>query len=249
MKIPTPKALVLAALAGLVASGAALAAPKYTEIEVSDGGAIVGTLLAGAEVQAESKSYTISKDPEICGEGTREVGFVRVAEGKLLDAVVFLVKVTEGKPFDPASATLRLNQEGCEFTPYLGVIQNRGELIALNSDPTLHNIHAYELIGKARRTILNVSQPNQGDVVNKQIKARKGDGLKIECDAHDFMHSFVFVARNPYYAVVAEDGSFVIDDIPAGTYRIAVWHGQLGTREMGEVEVSANGQTRLDLTY
>ncbi|HHH89622.1 MAG TPA: hypothetical protein ENK45_03545 [Aliiroseovarius sp.] len=249
MKTPIFKALAFAAMASLATSGTAMAASKYSEVEVTDGGAISGTLMAGDDVQAESKSYTISKDTAVCGEGTREVNFVRVADGHLLDAVVFLVKVKEGKPFDEATATLTLNQEGCEFQPFLSVIRNKGEMTALNSDPVLHNIHVYELIGKARRTLLNVSQPNQGDEVTKEIKVRKGDGLKIECDAHDFMHGFVFVAKNPYYAVVGEDGTFTIDNIPAGTYKIAVWQGQLGTKDMGEVEVSAGGETTIDLTY
>lgn len=223
-------------------------AAKYSEIDVTDGGSIVGSVSAG-EAQSETKSYTISKDPEICGEGTRDVNFVRVNDGMLQDAVVFLEKVKEGKAFPPELATLTLTQEKCEFSPALGVISNKGEMTAINSDHTLHNIHVYELIGKARRTVLNVSQPNAGDVVTKEIKVRKGNGLKVECDAHDFMHSFVFVAKNPYYAVVDDNGGFAIGDIPAGKYKITVWHGLLGEVEGGEVEVTASGETKFDLSY
>ena len=244
---PIFKALAIASAATLAALPAI--AGKYTEIEVTDGGTITGTLMAGDDVQAESKSYTISKDTAICGEGTREVNFVRVVDGHLLDAVVFLVKVGEGKPFPEELATLTIDQKACEFVPAMSVIANKGDMTAINGDATLHNIHVYELIGNARRTLLNVSQPNEGDEVTKQIKVRKGDGLKVECDAHDFMHAFVFVAKNPYYAVVNDDGTFTIDNIPAGTYSVAVWQGQLGTKDMGSVEVTASGETTLDLTY
>jgi len=223
-------------------------AAGYTEVEVTNGGSIVGSVSAGAQV-SESKTYTISKDPEICGEGTREVNFVRVNEGMLQDAVVFLSKVGEGKAFPPELATLTLKQEGCEFAPALGVMSNLGELTALNADHTLHNIHTYELIGNARRTVMNVSQPNAGDEVTKKVKLRKGNGMKVECDAHDFMHSFVFVARNPYFAVVDENGQFSIGDIPAGSYQIMVWHGFLGEVKGGTVEVTAGGETTVDLTY
>ena len=232
----------------LVGFAGAVHAATYNEIEVTDGGSIVGSVSAG-DAAAESKSYTISKDPDICGEGSRTVDFVRVNEGMLQDAVVLLEKVKEGKAFREEIKTLTLTQEACQFLPALGVIANLGELTAINSDATLHNIHTYELIGNARRTVMNVSQPNAGDTVTKEIKLRKGNGMKVECDAHDFMHSFVYVAKNPYYSVVDENGQFEITDVPAGTYDIMVWHGLLGEIEGGEVTVDANGEVTFDLSY
>jgi Polysaccharide lyase family 4, domain II len=237
-----------ACLIALLGFASVADAAKYKEIEVTDGGTIVGQVSAGDEAPL-TKSYTISKDPEICGEGTREVDFVRVKDGMLQDAVVFLEKVKEGKAFAPENLSLTLTQKGCEFSPRLGVMANKGELTALNSDNTLHNIHTYEIIGKARRTVMNVSQPNQGDTVTKKIKLRKGNGMKIECDAHDFMHSFVYIAKNPYFSVVDENGRFEIGDVPAGTYNITVWHGALGEVEGGEVTVAANGEVTFDLSY
>lgn len=223
-------------------------AASYKEVNVTDGGTLDGSVSAG-DAEPEAKTFTISKDPNICGEGTRVVDFVRVNDGMLLDAVVFLEKVKEGKAFPPELASLTLNQERCQFSPVLSVMSNEGELTAVNADATLHNIHTYELIGKARRTVLNVSQPNQGDEVTKEVKLRKGNGMKVECDAHDFMHSFVFVAKNPYFSVVDENGNFSIGDIPAGKYDVVVWHGFLGEIEAGEVEVGAGGEVSLELSY
>lgn len=245
MKNFLAKSACTIAMMGFVGTAHAAA---YSEIEVTDGGTIVGSISAG-EAVSESKTYTISKDTDICGEGTRTVDFVRVNEGMLQDAVVFLEKVKEGKSFPEEIMTLTLTQEACEFAPALGVIANLGELTAINSDHTLHNIHTYELIGNARRTVMNVSQPEAGDTVTKGIKLRKGNGMKIECDAHDFMHSFVYVAKNPYYSVVDENGSFEITDVPAGTYAIMVWHGKLGEIEGGEVTVDANGEVTFDMSY
>ena len=113
----------------------------------------------------------------------------------------------------------------------------------------MHNIHTYEQIGRARRTIFNVSQPNAGDVVTKTVKARKGVGMKVECDAHDFMHSFVFIAPNPYFAKVKDDGTFEIADVPPGKYKINVWHGTSGIKKGGKVEVAADGTATVDFSY
>jgi hypothetical protein len=245
MKINLATTACVLALTSLATAGHAA---KYKKVDVDDGGIIAGNVSAG-DVEAEVKTYTISKDTEICGEGTREVAFVRTNDGMLQDAVVFLEKVKEGKAFGEDINKLTLNQEKCEFKPFLGVIANLGELTATNSDPTLHNIHTYEQIGKARRTLMNVSQPNQGDSVTKEVKLRKGNGMKVECDAHDFMHSFVYVAKNPYYSVVDENGHFEIGDIPPGKYDVVVWHGALGEVEAGEIDVPASGEVSLDISY
>ena len=178
------------------------------------------------------------------------MSFVQINDaGMLMNAVVFLKDVEEGKAFDKNTIDLTLTQEKCEFSPALGVMANKGNLTAINSDHTLHNIHTYEQIGTSRRTVMNVSQPEANDEVTKEVKLRRGNGMKVECDAHDFMHSFVYVAKNPYYSVVNEQGGFSIDGIPAGTYEVVMWHGFLGEVEVGEVTVSAGGETTMDLSY
>jgi len=219
----------------------------YKAMKVTNGGSIAGQVKLGS-AKTETKTYTISKNPEVCGTGTRDVPFVRANGDALRDAVVYLVKVKEGKAFKSGLMKLTVNQKKCQFMPYLSVMENGGELEAVNSDPVLHNIHTYELIGRARRTVMNVSQPEQGNIVTKKVKLRRGAGMKVECDAHDFMHAFVFVAKNPYYAVVNDKGQFEIKDVPAGKYKINVWHGVLGEKK-GTVTVTAGGTATVDFSY
>ena len=79
----TKSAMVLAML-GLAT---AASAKGYKEVEVSDGGSFIGTVAAGA-AEAETRSYTISKGTDICGEGSREVSFVQINDaGMLMNAV------------------------------------------------------------------------------------------------------------------------------------------------------------------
>ncbi len=238
--------IALTAAASMAFSVSAQAA-KYKEIDVSGGGTITGKVNIGS-AKAKVQDYTISKNPEVCGSGNRTVSFIREGNGGLLDAVVYLDKVKEGKKFPAGLKKITVDQKRCEFIPYLSVMQNQGELEAINSDPVLHNIHTYELIGRARRTVLNVSQPEKGNIVTKKIKLRKGAGMKVECDAHDFMHAFVFVARNPYYAVVNDSGEFEIKDVPPGKYTIKAWHGTLGEKK-GKVTVKADGTAKVDFTF
>ena len=232
---------------GVIAFLSPAQAAKYKEGDVANGGTITGKVLAGS-AKPNVRKYTISKDTDVCGTGERLVPMVEIKDGALMNAVVFLEKIKAGKKFPSGLTKNTLDQKKCSFEPYLSFMRNKGTLEAVNSDTVLHNIHVYEQIGRARRTVLNVSQPEKGSIVTKKIKLRKGAGMKIECDAHDFMHAFVFVARNPYFARVNDKGEFEIKDVPAGKYKIKVWHGFLGEKK-GMVEVKAGGTAKIDFSY
>ena len=229
----------------------AQAARKYEDIQVTDGGTISGKVLLG-NAKVESETFAITKDHESCGTGTHTVGWVRASGDALLDVVVYLDKVEAGKLFLKEAEAIVVDQKNCRFTPYLQVMANGGEIKVLNSDPVLHNVRAFELFPTAnnrtmRRTIFNVSLPDF-DTYAKKVSLRRGRALKLECSTHSTMHAWVFLARNPYYAIVDKNGAFTITDVPPGTYAVKSWHGQLGEQEL-TVEVKANVNAEVTFSY
>ena len=45
------------------------------------------------------------------------------------------------------------------------------------------------------------------------------------------MSAFVAVTDHPYHTVTDASGTYEIRDLPAGTYRVRIWHEELGTQE------------------
>ncbi len=240
------KLLISTTIAGLCAVPLVGQASTYKEVAVSNGGTITGTVAYSGK-ERKPKIYSVTKDNDICGTEARRIEYVRVNNGKLMDSVVYLEKVKEGKAFPADIGNGTVIQEGCEFIPFLGVMKNKQKISAINKDPILHNIHTYEILGRVKKTVFNISQPDQ-NTVTKTVKLKKGAAMKVECDAHDFMHSFVFVAKNPYFSVVAEDGSYKIDNIPAGNYKIKAWHGTLKDQK-GKIDVAAGGTVTMDFNF
>lgn len=230
-------------------------AQSYTAKDVSGGGKLSGKVTFKGAVP-EPTNFPIEKNPDICGTGVRIVRSVTVdGSGGLQHAVVYFNKVAEGKAW-PAPLENKwgkpkgwqLNQKKCTFTPWMTVISNKSNLEVINRDPVLHNIHTYELIGKVRVTMFNEAQPKQGYTFNKKIKMRRGTTMKVECDAHNFMHAYIKVLKNPYFAITAADGSYSIDQVPAGKYKVTVWHSDLGEMSK-EIEVAGGGSVTLDHTF
>ena len=231
-----------------LATAAAVSMPAlagYKVVDVSNGGSITGKISFTGKDKAP-QIYKVAKDTDTCGTENRVIDYVDVKDGALRNVVIYLDKVKSGKKFDKIEA--KIDQKGCAFLPFFSVMTNDTNFEATNSDPVLHNIHTYEIMGRAKKTVMNVSQPKQGATTKKKVKLKRGAGMKIECDAHDFMHGFVFVAKNPYYAIVADDGTYTLKDIPAGKYTVKAWHGTLGEQK-GKANVAAGASATVDFTF
>lgn len=230
----------------LAAAFATTTAYGYTAQDVSGGGKLSGKITHTGTVPPPL-TILMEKNPEVCGTGSREIPDIYVdGSGGLQYAVVYFEKIAAGKKWD--GKQIQLNQKGCKFQEWLQVMEAKTELEIINRDPVLHNIHTYEIIGRVRVTIFNEAQPTQGYTFKKKIKMRRSPIMKIECDAHNFMHAWMLVLKNPYYAITAPDGSYSIDQIPAGKYKVTVWHSALGKKQQ-EIEITAGGTAKLSHVF
>ena len=55
--------------------------------------------------------------------------------------------------------------------------------------------------------------------------------IPIKCNVHSWMHAYIGVVDNPYFAVTGPDGTFEWKNVPPGDYTIGVWHEKLGEQE------------------
>ena len=169
-------------------------------------------------------------------------------DGSLRGVIVYLHKVKQGKAFPKKIQSVVVDQKKCAYVPYLQIVAEGGKVTILNSDAAHHNIHTYEIIGRSKRSMWNISQPKFRKKVVRKAKVRRSPIVRIECDVHNWMKGFLFVARSPYFAIVSGDGTFRIKDIPPGKYSLRAWHPALGMKKK-KVAVSAGGKETAAFTF
>ena len=247
------QALAVVPISVLILSAGAQSA-TYNEVAVSDAGSISGKVTFEGELPADAvEQIAITKNPEVCGEGYREIVWVDVNDGALRGSFVFIEKIAEGKPWpQPDGGHYMIMQKNCRFTPWAQVIKP-GPITIRNDDVgVLHNINTRELIGVERgrvvkRTMFNFGQPETGDI-NQEVKPRRSPFIAINCEAHNFMFGFMMAPSHPYAVVVHEDGSFSLSDVPPGTYVVKAWHPRFGLRE-AEVTVPSRDVVEFNFVF
>jgi plastocyanin len=163
------------------------------------------------------------------------------ADGSLANVFVHLEGSFPKTPVPKTPAVL--DQRACVYVPrVIGAVVGQ-TLEVRNDDNLLHNVHS--LTGKSNA--FNVSEPVAG-MVQRFVLKDEEVMLKIKCDVHSWMTSYVGIVSNPYFAVSNGEGTFEIPNVPAGAYTIAIWQEQYGplTRP---VRVRAGATTTVDFTY
>ena len=167
---------------------------------------------------------TVHKDVQCCGSTTPSPRLSVGKDNGLKNAVVYLEKVAGGKRIDLAEPVL-LDQKECHFEPHVVIVPLGGQLVIRNSDEVLHNVRAYNI--EDGRTVFNIAQPIKGQQTSIRPALFDRPGIyHATCDAgHPWMSAFIVVAEHPYYAITDDNGRFILEDVPPGTYRLKVWHG------------------------
>jgi len=161
-----------------------------------------------------------NKDPQF------QATWVVSDDGKTLGNVFVYVKDGLGNyVYDTPSTSAKIDQQNCRYHPHVFGMRVGQPLEIVNSDPTLHNIHALP----KNNSEFNTGQPIQGMKTNHTFSAKEVM-VPFKCDVHGWMNAYVGVLDHPYFATTEKDGKFELKDLPAGTYTIEAWHEKLGAQ-------------------
>ena len=167
-----------------------------------------------------------------------------VSGGKLGNVFVYVKSgLPAGATYTAPDAAVEIDQDGCLYKPRVFGVMTNQKILIKNADPLLHNIKA---VPKTNRGF-NISQPSAGMQTTRTFSTPEVM-VPLECNVHSWMHAFVGVRPDPFFATSGADGSFSIKNLPPGTYTIEAWHEKLGTQTQ-TVTVGAGETKTADFTF
>ncbi len=254
----------------VVWSGFAGVGFAYDVVDVNNGATITGKVAFTGTLPHAPRRFEVRNGPEVCGP-ERVLTKLEVRDGRVKGVVIALEGVDQGKPFASSHDTatgqgrgafhyaggdelnLDVRLETCSFGPFTGVIRADETVRFVNRDPIKHTLHTYSLKGrkaKIMRTMHTQSLRAQGQTekVFPAKKLRRASAVVLTCDRHDFMENWLYMVKNPYYAISDESGNFEIGRIPPGDYKLVAWHPVLGMQEQ-LVTVTPHGTLSVDFDF
>ncbi len=202
------------------------------------------------------------KHPDTIDEGRRRVMYsVKTStDGGLKDAIVYIQGLQDKqwmKKFESTNIDIRL----CDFLPLKAVLVNGKNVRVVNHDAdpddpkaergVAHTVRAYEVLKPRSKPIFSVGLPIKGAELNKAVKLKmwqKGSIVRLTCDQHEWMRSFLLPVQNPYYGIVDEKGTFHLENVPPERHSLVVWHPKLGKIEQA-IEVSAGAAVEANFSF
>jgi len=193
----------------------------------------------------KKKKLKMDADP-VCGTSHQgpvyRQDFVMDDNNNLANVLVYIKNIDYKGETTKSQAVL--DQKGCVYTPHVMGVMKGQEILIKNSDATLHNIHGLPKVNNE----FNFAMPK----VLKEKKmtlVKTESAFKVKCDVHPWMSAYVQVFDHPYFTVSSSDGSFKIDNVPAGTYEVVAWQEKFKDKTVSHTVTVGDGNTNQNFTF
>lgn len=219
-------------------AGGAAGRLAYRDGSVENGGRLTGT------VRFKDRVPKLDLGPVTNGGAMSwpEEGRRGPHEGKVRYAVVAIEGILQGKGWTDLQPTLVRNAD--RFVPHVQGAKQGSSLRIINRDTVQQDIRVIQ--GGLGIYSISLFPCGRGQSVF-HVLPRVGF-VEVVCHGHDRVNAWVVVLDNPYFAITDEDGSYIITDIPPGTYQVTAWHAKLGIHQV-QVEITSRGVAELDFLF
>ena len=170
---------------------------------------------------------------------TRSIPAPKLAPETERRNVIVYVRDARPQNVTPIRAVIRQHNE--TFTPRVVAVTLGSEVDFPNDDPIYHNVFSL-----SRAKNFNLGRYPRGET--RRVRFDKPGVVKVYCDIHSNMEGFIVVVPNTWFARAADDGTFELPPVPAGSYRVQLWHPDLGSRTLS-VNVAEDETRSVEVSF
>ena len=214
------------------------AVPQGKKVDPATAGSVSGKVtLTGPAPAPEMMRVAVDQTCiQAMGTMAKSDAILVGADGAIQNAFVYIKDPLTEYTFDTPSTPVVLDQKGCRYSPRVFGVRVGQPLEMINSDATLHNVHAMPMVNQE----FNRGMPQQNSRMT-QIFTAPEQMVRFKCDLHSWMNAYGGVMSHPFFQVTGADGAFSLNGVPPGKYDVAVWTEKLGSATQSvEIGKSAN---------
>jgi plastocyanin len=154
------------------------------------------------------------------------------------DAVASLVPLDRSPELTPPSEPVVIVQNNEEFQPYVTAIVTGTRVSFPNRDKVQHHVYSQS---KAKQFEIPLYR---GEAKEPVLFDQPGI-VTLGCNIHDWMSAYVVVLATPHFARSGDDGLVPLAAVPAGRYRLEVWHPRATQTVTREVTITGDPTTQV----
>jgi plastocyanin len=137
------------------------------------------------------------------------------AGNPLSDAVVYAEPASGAAP--RSKREVHIEQIDKTFVPLVTVVQTGTPVNFPNRDSIRHHVYSFSPAKIFEIKLFSGVPANP-------VTFDKAGEVVLGCNIHDNMLAYVLVVDTPYFARTGKDGKARLESLPAGNYRVKVWH-------------------------
>jgi plastocyanin len=133
----------------------------------------------------------------------------------LADVVVAALPLAGGPLAPPAPAVM--DQRDRRFVPQILVVQRGARVAFANSDSVSHHVYSFSPVQRLQLFLPKGEPPPAIDFEHAGV-------VTLGCNLHDWMLGYIAIVDTPYFTKTDAAGAARLRDLPAGRYRLELWH-------------------------
>lgn len=163
------------------------------------------------------------------------------AGAPLPDGVVFLESRDAKQLAKPANGA-EIAQAGKKFSPRVLVVPVGTAVSFPNRDTVRHHVYSFSPTKTFELKLYS------GTSASPVMFDKPGIAV-LGCNIHDTMSAWVVVVETPYFATGDAKGLATLRDVPAGNYRLRVWHPGLAVGAPAAEQALSISNADLSMNY
>ena len=216
----------------------------YASIDYRDGGSVEGTIHFVGKAPKPRK-IDMSKYPACAGGPPSYTQGYVVSHGGLANVFVYVSRGLENRVYKAPSKPVIIDERDCRFVPHVAGVMTGQPVEWVNDDAVVHDVHVAPSVAGNQPVDFSLL-PGSGAMQHTFAKPELM--MSMRSGDQPWMHGFINVVSNPFYAISGDSGQYIIHGLPPGAYTLVAYQENLGMKT-ADITIGPDHTVTQDFTF